>query len=165
MYKKAVSLILGIFLSLVLSFSIVKASEDGKLKIDIEIHKEKTSKGINYFEQCKVGIRTMKQKLSKLFLIDTNYNVNKEKEKFKTGENLEKNELFTNKFTQDSFVQSTRLLLFNSKLNIKPAVNYQMSIHENKNYISWQAVVVLSIGVIIMIFSVYQVFSKKERKF
>ena len=157
MYKKTVSLILGIFLSLVLSFSIVKASEDGKLKIDIEIHKEKTSKGINYFEQDT--------ELSKLFLIDTNYNVNKEKEKFKTGENLEKNELFTNKFTQDSFVQSTRLLLFNSKLNIKPAVNYQMSIYENKNYISWQAVVVLSIGVIIMIFSVYQVFSKKERKF
>ena len=157
MYKKTVSLILGIFLSLVLSFSIVKASEDGKLKIDIEIHKEKTSKGINYFEQDT--------ELSKLFLIDANYNVNKEKEKFKTGENLEKNELFTNKFTQDSFVQSTRLLLFNSKLNIKPAVNYQMSIYENKNYISWQAVVVLSIGVIIMIFSVYQVFSKKERKF
>lgn len=152
MYKKTVSLILGIFLSLVLSFSIVKASEDGKLKIDIEIHKEKTSKGVNYFEQDT--------ELSKLFLIDTNDNVNK----FKTGENLEKNELFTNKVTQDSFAQSTRLLLFNSKLNIKSAVNYQMSIHENKNYISWQAVVVLSIGVIIMIFSVYQVFSKKKGK-
>ena len=152
MYKKTVSLILGIFLSLVLSFSIVKASEDGKLKIDMEIHKEKSSKGINYFEQDT--------ELSKLFLIDTNDNVNK----FKTGENLEKNELFTNKVTQDSFVQSTRLLLFNSKLNIKSAVNYQMSIHENKNYISWQAVVVLSIGVIIMIFSVYQVFSKKKGK-
>ena len=152
MYKKTVSLILGIFLSLVLSFSIVKASEDGKLKIDIEIHKEKTSKGVNYFKQDT--------ELSKLFLIDTNDNVNK----FKTGENLEKNELFTNKVTQDSFVQSTRLLLFNSKLNIKSAVNYQMSIHENKNYISWQAVVVLSIGVIIMIFSVYQVFSKKKGK-
>jgi len=154
LYKKTISLILGIFLSLVLSFSIVKASEDGKLKIDIEIHKEKTSKGVNYFEQDT--------ELSKLFLIDTNDNVNKEKEKFKTSENLEKNELFTNKVTQDSFVQSTRLLLFNSKLNIKPAVNYQMSIHENKNYISWQAVVVLSIGVIIMVFSVYKVFSKKK---
>lgn len=150
MYKKTVSLILGIFLSLVLSFSIVKASEDGKLKIDIEIHKEKTSKGVNYFEQDT--------ELSKLFLIDTNDNVNK----FKTGENLEKNELFTNKVTQDSFIQSTRLLLFNSKLNIKSAVNYQMSIHKNKNYISWQAVVVLSIGVIIMVFSVYKVFSKKK---
>ena len=44
MYKKTISLILGIFLSLVLSFSIVKASEDGKLKIDMEIHKEKSSK-------------------------------------------------------------------------------------------------------------------------
>ena len=147
MYKKTISLILGIFLSLVLSFSIVKASEDGKLKIDMEIH----------FEQDT--------ELSKLFLVDTNDNVNKEKEKFKAEENVDKNELFTSKVTQDSFVQSTRLLLFNSKLNIKPAVNYQMSIHENKNYISWQAVVVLSIGVIIMIFSVYQVFSKKERKF
>lgn len=157
MYKKTISLILGIFLSLVLSFSIVKASEDGKLKIDMEIHKEKSSKGINYFEQDT--------ELSKLFLVDTNDNVNKEKEKFKAGENVDKNELFTSKVTQDSFVQSTRLLLFNSKLNIKPAVNYQMSIHKNKNYISWQAVVVLSIGVIIMIFSVYQVFSKKERKF
>lgn len=156
MYKKTISLILGIFLSLVLSFSIVKASEDGKLKIDMEIHKEKSSKGINYFEQDT--------ELSKLFLVDTNDNVNKEKEKFKAEENVDKNE-FTSKVTQDSFVQSTRLLLFNSKLNIKPAVNYQMSIHENKNYISWQAVVVLSIGVIIMIFSVYQVFSKKERKF
>lgn len=157
MYKKTISLILGIFLSLVLSFSIVKASEDGKLKIDMEIHKEKSSKGINYFEQDT--------ELSKLFLVDTNDNVNKEKEKFKAEENVDKNELFTSKVTQDSFVQSTRLLLFNSKLNIKPAVNYQMSIHKNKNYISWQAVVVLSIGVIIMIFSVYQVFSKKERKF
>ena len=157
MYKKTISLILGIFLSLVLSFSIVKASEDGKLKIDMEIHKEKSSKGINYFEQDT--------ELSKLFLVDTNDNVNKEKEKFKAEENVDKNELFTSKVTQDSFVQSTRLLLFNSKLNIKPAVNYQMSIRENKNYISWQAVVVLSIGVIIMIFSVYQVFSKKERKF
>lgn len=154
MYKKTISLILGIFLSLVLSFSIVKASEDGKLKIDMEIHKEKSSKGINYFEQDT--------ELSKLFLVDTNDNVNKEKEKFKAGENVDKNELFTSKVTQDSFVQSTRLLLFNSKLNIKPAVNYQMSIHENKNYISWQVVVVLSIGVIIMIFSVYQVFSKKK---
>lgn len=157
MYKKTISLILGIFLSLVLSFSIVKASEDGKLKIDMEIHKEKTSKGINYFEQDT--------ELSKLFLVDTNDNVNKEKGKFKAEENVDKNELFTSKVTQNSFVQSTRLLLFNSKLNIKPAVNYQMSIHENKNYISWQTVVVLSIGVIIMIFSVYQVFSKKERKF
>lgn len=154
MYKKTVSLILGIFLSLVLSFSIVKASEDGKLKIDMEIHKEKTSKGINYFEQDT--------ELSKLFLVDTNDNVNKEKEIFKAGENVDKNKLFTNKVTQDSFVQSTRLLLFNSKLNLKPAVNYQMSIHENRNYISLQAIVVLSIGVIIMIFSVYQVFSKKK---
>lgn len=154
MYKKTVSLILGIFLSLVLSFSIIKASEDGKLKIDMEIHKEKTSKGINYFEQDT--------ELSKLFLVDTNDNVNKEKEIFKAGENVDKNKLFTNKVTQDSFVQSTRLLLFNSKLNLKPAVNYQMSIHENRNHISLQAIVVLSIGVIIMIFSVYQVFSKKK---
>lgn len=154
MYKKTVSLILGIFLSLVLSFSIVKASEDGKLKIDIEIHKEKTSKGVNYFEQDT--------ELSKLFLVDTNDNVNKEKEKFKTEENSDKNELFINNVAQDSFVQSNRLLLFNSKLNIKPVVNYQMSIHENKNNISWQTVVILSIGVIIMIFSVYQVFSKKK---
>lgn len=154
MYKKTVSLILGIFLSLVLSFSIVKASEDGKLKIDMEIHKEKTSKGINYFEQDT--------ELSKLFLVDANDNVNKEKEIFKVGENVDKNKLFTNKVTQDSFVQSTRLLLFNSKLNLKPAVNYQMSIHENRNHISLQAIVVLSIGVIIMIFSVYQVFSKKK---
>lgn len=157
MYKKAVSLILGIFLSLVFSFSIVTASEDGKLKIDMEIHKEKNSNGINYFEQDT--------ELSKLFLVDTNDNVNKEKEKFKTEENSNKNELFINNVAQDSFVQSNRLLLFNSKLNIKPAVNYQMSINENKNNISLETVFVLSIGVIIMIFSVYQVFSKKERKF
>ncbi|MGT2867134.1 secretion protein [Streptococcus fryi] len=123
-------------------------ANDGSLQINTDINQGKETKEVYYIEQ--------ETELSKLFNLEITDNINRKQTVSLEEEKNFKDGIFLQKLVGNNWSSDYQKLLFNPETELSVSSDYGVQLVEKKSGVSWQMLVLLGLGVMVMSWSLYQ---------
>ncbi|MCQ8266250.1 type VII secretion EssA family protein [Streptococcus suis] len=135
------------FSVIVMEPSLVFAN-DGSLQINTDINQGKETKEVYYIEQ--------EAALSKLFQTETTATISQKQAVVSEEEKSLKEGIFLEDLPSNNWSTDYRELLFNPETELAVSSDYGVQLTERNPGISWQMLALFGLGIVVMIWSLYQ---------
>ncbi|WP_449457893.1 secretion protein [Streptococcus suis] len=146
--KRHFSRLLILCLSVIVMEPSLVFANDGSLQINTDINQGKETKEVYYIEQ--------ETELSKLFNLEITDNINRKQAVSLEEEKNFKDGIFLQKLVGNNWSSDYQKLLFNPETELSVSSDYGVQLVEKKSGVSWQMLVLLGLGVMVMSWSLYQ---------
>ena len=135
--------------------TVVRAT-DGSLKIDTNLQTPTEQRDVFYIEQ--------ETSLAKLFSPEVTNKIDIMQTKELEGYTEEKNSIFMMDIKKENLVEAYQILLFTPETMVSTKTNHTITLNERTKPITWQMVLILLVGLIVMGISIYNLTRKNKGK-